>query len=183
MSNESRYLNTAETISELIDRLTDYSLLWLDTEVADWHTENPRLSLIQVLINGDDITRESSYVLDVLDRPAITTEFIDRIMANPQIEKVFHNANFDRKYLGKDKAKNVTCTYKIARRITKQALGASNLKLKTLAVELCDFNRSEIEQEQQSDWGRRPLSKSQFKYAQMDVVYLAAIHQYLLKFQ
>ncbi|MDJ0595105.1 MAG: DNA translocase FtsK [Pleurocapsa sp. MO_226.B13] len=177
------YLETVEEIRGLITYIADFERLWLDTEIADWWTKNPRLSLIQVLADPEDLTGESTYILDVLDKPEIISEFIDRIMINPGIEKVFHNASFDLKYLGKEKAKNVTCTLKIAKKISKEVLGTSNLKLKTIAVELCGFDAAEIANEQASNWGKRPLSEAQIKYAQMDVVYLAQLHHYLLEFK
>ena len=179
----SHYLETAEEILGLITHIKALATLWLDTEIADWNTSHPRLSLIQVLADPQDLTGESTYILDVLDKPEIVAVFIDRIMTDTGIEKVFHNAVFDLKYLGGKRAKNVTCTYKIAKKISKQVLGTSNLKLKTLAVELCGFPQAEIEKEQGSDWGKRPLSEAQIKYAKMDVVYLAKLHHRLLEFK
>ena len=180
---KSNYIETVEEISAFIVRILAFDTLWLDTEIADWNTSNPKLSLIQVLADPQDTTGETAYILDVLDKAEVVAEFIDRIMLNPGIEKVFHNASFDLRYLGEKEAKNITCTLKIARNISKQVLGTSNLKLKTLAVELCGFNSADIENEQGSDWGKRPLTKSQIKYAQMDVVYLATLHDYLLNFE
>ena len=179
---KSKYLETVEEISAFITYIKTFETLWLDTEIADWKTSNPKLSLIQVLADPQDTTGESAYILDVLNKPEIVAEFIDRIMLNPGIEKVFHNASFDLRYLGGKEAKNITCTLKIARNISKQVLGTSNLKLKTLAVELCGFNSADIENEQGSDWGKRPLTKEQIKYAQMDVVYLATLHDHLVNY-
>ncbi len=157
-SADSYYLETAEEILGLITHIKAFETLWLDTELADWQTKHPRLSLIQILSNPKDITGKSTYILDVLDKPEIVSEFIKQIMANASIEKVFHNASFDLRYLGgKEKAKNITCTYKIAQQISKEVLGTNNLKLKTLAVELCKFPEAEIANEQGSDWGKRPL--------------------------
>ena len=180
---DSHYLETADEIDGLITHIAAFETLWLDTEIADWWTKQPRLSLIQVLTDPQDLTGESTYILDVLDKPEAVAVFIDRIMTNPEIEKVFHNASFDLRYLGGKKVKNVTCTLKIARQIGKSALGTSNLKLKTLAVELCNFPQAEIENEQSSDWGKRPLSREQIKYAKMDAVYLASLHHRLLEFE
>ncbi|WAL60390.1 DNA translocase FtsK [Thermocoleostomius sinensis] len=174
------YLTTPADIRSLIAQLTTYPILWLDTEVADWQTPNPKLSLIQVLFNSDDRTGEFAYILDVLDRPDLIQNFVVEIMCNEAIEKVFHNAAYDLKFLGGDWAQNVTCTFKIVRRMSKRKLGISNRKLKTLAKELCHFTDIDIE-EQTSDWGRRPLSQKQLHYARMDTVYLAHVHQYLLQ--
>ena len=175
------YLTRSQEMSNIIKQLISYKILWLDTEVAHWDTPNPKLSLIQILGDPEDKTGKSVYIFDVLNLPNLVDEFINQIMVNPAIEKVFHNASFDLKYLGgKKKTKNITCTYKISKKISKNVLGTSNLKLKTLAAELCGFTDVDTE-EQASDWGRRSLTEKQLNYAKMDVVYLAAVHRFLLR--
>ncbi|OBQ44320.1 MAG: cell division protein FtsK [Aphanizomenon flos-aquae WA102] len=174
------YLTEASEIYKQISQLSLSKTLWIDTEIADWYTDKPKLALIQVLANYTDLTGESAYIFDVLDKPDLAVYFINQIMVNPQIEKVFHNAGFDLKYLGKELAQNVTCTLKIARKITKEVLETTNLKLKTLAAELCQFSHVDAE-EGTSDWGKRPLTQKQLNYAAMDTVYLAAVHYRLLE--
>ncbi|MBD2068798.1 PD-(D/E)XK nuclease family protein [Leptolyngbya sp. FACHB-671] len=174
------YLTDVSSIQALIADLSSCSVLWLDTEVADWQTSKPKLSLIQVLAHCHDLTGKSAYILDVLDQPDLIQYFVDQIMTNTRIEKVFHNSGYDLRFLGKPVAQNVTCTLKLAKSIPLQALGTPDRKLKTLAAKLCGF--SDVDQEQQgSDWGKRPLSERQLMYARMDTVYLAQVHQHLLK--
>ena len=174
------YLTEASEIYNQISQLSLSKTLWIDTEIADWYTDKPKLALIQVLADYTDLTGESAYIFDVLDKPDLAVYFINQIMVNPQIEKVFHNAGFDLKYLGKELAENVTCTFKIARKITKEVLETTNLKLKTLAAELCQFSHVDAE-EGTSDWGKRPLTQKQLNYAAMDTVYLATVHYRLLE--
>ncbi|MFM5896897.1 MAG: DNA translocase FtsK [Dolichospermum sp.] len=174
------YLTEASEIYNQIFQLSLSKTLWIDTEIADWYTDKPKLALIQVLADYTDLTGESAYIFDVLDKPDLAVYFINQIIVNPQIEKVFHNAGFDLKYLGKELAQNVTCTLKIARKITKEVLQTTNLKLKTLAAELCQFSHVDAE-EGSSDWGKRPLTQKQLNYAAMDTVYLAAVHYRLLE--
>ncbi len=174
-----QYLKEPTEIRTQIAKFALDQILWLDTEVADWQTSQPKLSLIQVLIEPRDLTGKFVYILDVLHQPDLVLYFINQIMINPKIEKIFHNASFDLKYLGGNSAQNVTCTLKIARRIGKDILKVSNLQLKTLATELCHF--CDVNKEEQgSDWGKRPLTEKQLHYAAMDTVYLTAVHQYLL---
>ncbi|MDF5713045.1 MAG: DNA translocase FtsK [Rhizonema sp. NSF051] len=175
-----QYLKEAQEIRAQIVKFASAKILWLDTEIADWNTLYPKLSLIQVLAEPTDLTGESAYILDVLHKPDIAAYFINQIMVKPQIEKVFHNASFDLKYLGGQLAQNVTCTLKIARKIRREVLQVSNLQLKTLATELCHFSNVDKE-EQGSDWGQRPLTQKQLYYAAMDTVYLAAVHRRLLE--
>ncbi|MEB3151326.1 MAG: DNA translocase FtsK [Sphaerospermopsis sp.] len=174
------YITNPAEIYQQISQLAKCKNLWLDTEIADCNTPYRRLSLIQVLANPRDLTGEFAYIFDVLDKPDVSTYFINQIMVDGGIQKVFHNADFDLKYLGKNLAKNVTCTFKLAKKIRHRILQTTNLKLKTLAVELCHF--CDVDKEGgASDWGKRPLCEKQLKYAAMDTVYLAAVHRRLLE--
>jgi ribonuclease D len=121
-------------------------------------------------------------VLDVLDRPALVAEFIAMVMAVSSIEKVFHNASFDLRFLGGSTALNVTCTYKMAKKIPVGLLPVDNHQLKTLA-EYFVVGAQVDKSEQVSDWSLRPLRPEQLYYAQMDAVYLAKVHQGLLALQ
>ncbi|MBW4619417.1 MAG: ribonuclease D [Cyanosarcina radialis HA8281-LM2] len=174
------YFTDAEDIQELIASYAQMPRLWVDTEVADYQTRKPRLSLIQVLHHPEDLTGDRVAIFDVLDRPELVADFIDSIMANSAIEKVFHNANYDLKFLGKPAAQNVTCTWEMAKKIPYYLLPLPNLQLKTLAEKLCLFS-SVSKAEQTSDWGQRPLTDRQLYYAKMDPVYVAQVHQQLLQ--
>ncbi len=174
------YFTDLYQIQEKIAHYSTASILWIDTEVADYNTRNPRLSLIQVLADSQDCQSESVDVLDVLEYPDLAEKWIEQVMINPAIEKVFHNAKFDRKFLGKTRGKNITCTLEMAKRIPFYQLPVSNYKLKTLALTLSEFTEID-KQEQQSDWGQRPLTQQQLNYAEMDVIYLRQVHQKLLK--
>lgn len=176
-----QYLNSLSEIRKFITECTKAEILWLDTEVADFRTKTPKLSLIQVLDDPEDMSGERIFLLDVLEQPDAVKDFINHIMINPAIEKVFHNASYDLKYLGgSKKVNNITCTLEMAKKIPYHILPLRDYKLQTLASELCNFD--DIDKEQQtSDWGRRPLSDDQIEYAILDCIYLAQIHQALLE--
>ncbi|MDB9438615.1 Ribonuclease D [Dolichospermum sp. UHCC 0315A] len=176
------YLTAAREILSLITEYTTAKTLWIDTEVADYKTRNPRLSLIQVLANPEDMTGNSVYLLDVLDKSDVIADFVERIMVNDAIEKVFHNAGYDVKYLGAKKAKNITCTLEMAKKIPVYLLPLPNYQLKTLATKLCNFHDIN-KQEQTSDWGKRPLTEEQIEYAYLDCIYLAQVHLRLLELE
>jgi ribonuclease D len=174
------YLTNPNDILAKVSEYTKEPTLWLDTEIADYQTRKPKLSIVQVLHNPSDLTGEQVYLLDMLDQPELVQELIEKILVNPKIEKVFHNASYDLKFLGKTKAKNVTCTLELAKKIPYYLLQLPNLQLKTLAEQLCYFPPVD-KVEQTSDWGVRPLTASQLFYAKMDAVYVAQVHQQLLK--
>ena len=175
-----QYFVESDHISSLIDEYTQAKTLWIDTEVADFKSRNHKLSLIQVLNSYSDNLQENVCILDVLESPEVTDIFIKKIMLNPAIEKVFHNAKYDLKFLGKTKAKNVTCTLEMAKDIPYYLLPLPNLSLKNLAESLCNVVAVDKSQ-QASDWGKRPLTATQLTYANLDPVYLYMVHQKLLQ--
>lgn len=177
------YLIDNTEIRNQTTKFASAKTLWIDTETADWQTSNPKISLIQVLADATDLTGDKAYIFDVLNKPELVTYFVNQIMANPDIEKVFHNSTYDVRFLGKEQAQNVTCTWKMARKLKKKSIEISqlpNLKLKTLAEELCQVPYVD-KSEQSSDWGRRPLTQKQLQYAKFDTVYLAQVHLRLLE--
>lgn len=54
------YLTEHADIESTILKLTQYPILWLDTEVAEWWTPQPKLSLIQVLSDVHDLDGTSA---------------------------------------------------------------------------------------------------------------------------
>jgi ribonuclease D len=174
------YLTSASEISSLVTEYTKVKTLWIDTEVAEYKNKHAQLSLIQVLDDPTDLSGDRIYLLDVLDQPNIIAEFIDKIMIDPIIEKVFHNASYDVKFLGNKKAKNITCTLEMAKKVPYYLLPVSNYKLKTLATELCHFQNID-KTKQSSNWGQRPLTEEQIEYAYLDCIYLAQVHLSLIE--
>lgn len=174
------YLSDENEIKNIILDLIETDILWLDTEVADYATKKPRLSLIQVLAYPENLDGSRTYMLDVLDKPDLIDFFIKQIMINESIKKIFHNANYDLRFLGKTTAKNVFCTLEFARQFPYHLLPVKSHSLKTLTEYLTNFKDLDKE-EQGSDWGIRPLNKSQLEYAKMDCVYLAQVYEKLLE--
>jgi ribonuclease D len=112
--------------------------LWLDTEVADWFTKAPRLSLLQIR-DADGRT----WIVDVLDaemRRVLDEEFIPQVMANDLIEKWAHYARFERRFLGGERAANLNCTFELARSIPYYRLPLASLSLAALEHDpvICD---------------------------------------------
>lgn len=168
-------------IEKTIERLSYFGRLWLDTEVADWKSGCGRLSLIQILSEDSSGEPEDALLLDVLHYPDLIELFISSIMMNASIEKVFHNAAYDRQYLGQDGAVGVECTLEVARYLAGRCtLLPTSLSLKSLA-EHFGLTMTLNKTEQKSDWSVRPLSYEQIEYAIMDVVHLRAIHLRLIE--
>ena len=173
------YLREKLEIENEINEFAETDILWLDIEVADYKTKQPRLSIIQVLAYSHDVNGSRTCILDVLDRPDLIELFINKIMANEQIIKVFHNASYDLRFLGTKKAQNIICTLEMAHSIPYYLLPVNSYSLKSLSETLTNF-KNISKDEQSSDWGIRPLSQKQLQYAKMETVYLAQIYQKLI---
>lgn len=176
------YLTDLDDIKNVIIDLTETEILWVDTEVADYATKKPRLSLIQVLAYADNLDGDRTYMLDVLDKPDLIDFFIKNIMINESIKKVFHNAKYDLRLLGKTTTKNVFCTLELARKIPYHLLPIKSYSLKSLTEYLTYF-KDLSKEEQGSNWGIRPLRKIQLEYAKMDCVYLSQIYHKLMQLE
>lgn len=168
------YMRDPEEMRRAIAQLTTAQQLWIDTEVADYNTKRPRLSLLQILSEQMPLAASAVMVFDLLDYPEVTECFIAQIMANPAIAKVAHNMSYDQRFLGGKRAQNLHCTLTIAKNIPYYLLPVANYQLKTL-VEHFQLATVMDKVEQGSDWSQRPLSLEQLHYAALDVVYLAQL--------
>ena len=176
-----RVLTTTADISAAIETLCGFSRLWLDTEVAEYRIpKRRRLSLIQALADGVKPNTKEVIILDVIDQPSLATLFVDRVMKDPSIQKVFHNASFDLDYLGGGDAVNVFCTLREAKVLPESRVSLPGSKsLKALHEH---FGLGEVDKEgQKSDWQRRPLAGWQLKYAALDCTQLRSVHLKLIE--
>lgn len=141
----------------------------VDTETQGLKLARDRLCLVQ-LSAGDGTAH-----LVQFDRGGYDCPNLKRILAAPDVTKIFHFARFDiamiARHLGVI-ARPVYCT-KVASRLTRTYTDRHGLK--DLARELLGMELSK--QQQSSDWGAPELSDSQLHYAAADVLYLHALKE------
>jgi ribonuclease D len=160
---------------EITARLAQEATLWIDTEVADWFTSTPRLSLLQV--RGSD---GRLYVVDMLApgmREVLEEAFIPRVMASPTVQKWAHSASYERRFLGQERVENLACTLQLARSVPYHRLPVSSFSLASLARQL--LGEFVDKTPQGSDWGVRPLHPDQLAYAAGDPEWCFRIHERL----
>jgi ribonuclease D len=139
----------------------------IDTETLGLVPSRDRLCVVQ-LSAGDGTA-------DVVQIAAGQTRApnIERLLADPNITKLFHFARFDIAVLFKTfgvMAGPVYCT-KIASKLARTYTDRHGLK--DLTRELLDLEISK--QQQSSDWGSDILSDAQLAYAASDVLHLHAL--------
>jgi len=143
----------------------------VDTETLGLNPGRDRLCLVQ-LSAGDGSAHLVQFARNQYDAPNLK-----RLLADPNVLKLFHFARFDlatlRRYLGVMPAP-VYCTRtasKLARTYTDKH------GLKDLVKELLDVDLSK--QQQSSDWGAESLTEQQLAYAANDVAYLHRLKESL----
>ncbi len=141
----------------------------IDTETMGLNPFRDRLCLVQ-LSNGDGTA-------DLVQIPqganAQTAPNLTRLLADPNVTKLFHFGRFDIAVLQhtfRVMPQPVWCT-KIASRLVRTYTDRHGLK--ELLRELLSVDISK--QQQSSDWGNDKLSDAQLAYAASDVLYLHAL--------
>jgi hypothetical protein len=170
-----RLHDTPAALAALTDLVARQQRIWIDTELADWNTPHPRLSLIQVRLEDGSL-----HVVDVLSPEMAATyheTFAPRVIAAPHIEKWAHYARFERRVLGPDVVQGLHCTFELAKALPYYRLPLRSLKLAALVHHL--FDETIDKSYQKADWGRRPLHPEQLDYAAWDPEWCYRIHQRL----
>ncbi len=152
-----------EALRGMIDDLAEQSIIAVDTEANSLYAYRERVCLIQFS------TPDSDYLLDTLALEDLSS--LAPIFSNPNIEKVFHAAEYDVLILRHDfdfSFARIFDTMVAARILGWDAVGLGSL----LASE---FGIHANKKYQRADWGKRPLPKEMLTYAQMDTHFLIAL--------
>ena len=143
----------------------------IDTETQGLSLERDELCVVQLSAGDGD-----AHVVQI-DRDSFTCPNLTALLADQNVEKIFHYARFDiaflKKYLNVDTAP-VYCT-KIASKLVRTYTDRHGLK--DLCRELLGIDMSK--QQQSSDWGAPTLSDAQLAYAASDVLHLHALRDKL----
>ncbi len=133
----------------------------LDTESNSFHVYRERVCLLQLSTPGAD------YVVDPL---AVDVRPLGAALAGREV--VLHGADYDVRCLKREFAWSLPRlfdTMAAARRLGAAQLGLAALVESHYGVRLAKDH-------QRSDWGRRPLSGEQVRYAALDTHFLLGIH-------
>ncbi len=162
------YMDRADDLRALADRLAREPLLAIDTESNSLHAYRERVCLIQLS------TRTADYILDpyaIRDMQPLAPLFAD-----PNIEKVFHAAEYDLLCMKRDfgfEFNNLFDTMIAAR-----VCGYKQIGLGALLSEVAGVSMDK--KHQRDNWGQRPLPEESLIYAQMDTHYLPLLRDHFL---
>jgi ribonuclease D len=154
------WVDKQNLLQKMIADLEGQSRLAVDTESNSLHAYREQVCLIQFS------TRETDYVIDPLAFDDLSS--LGPIFSNPDIEKVFHAAEYDLICLRRDFAfefENLFDTMHAARVLGYQFVGLDNLLAEKFQFDL-------DKRYQKADWAMRPLTPAQLDYARLDTHFL-----------
>ncbi len=134
----------------------------LDTESNSFHVYRERVCLLQIS------TRRGDYVVDPM---AVDVRPLGPVLTDGR-ETVLHGADYDVRCLKREfgwSFPRLFDTMAAARRLGRAGLGLSALVAERFGVRLS-------KEHQRSDWGRRPLTPEQIRYASLDTHFLLPLH-------
>jgi len=160
-------IETAEDLASLAGRLRSEPLVAVDTEAASFHRFQDRVYLLQLSSRGE------TAVVDPLATG--TLDPLGELLADPAIEIIFHDADYDLRLLDREyhiHAETLFDTRVAAQLLNEPGIGLAALLEKYLGVRL-------DKRFQRADWSARPLSADMLAYAASDTRYLPELRDIL----
>ena len=161
------YLDTPDAVSRFLKSIGRTDAIALDTEGASYHRFVDRIYLLQLS------TRDRSAIVDPL--PIGTPPLLGDLLEAPEVEVVFHDADYDLRLLQQDygwHVRNIFDTRVAAQLLGIRAFGLAALLERYFGVKL-------DKKHQRADWSRRPLTPDMLEYAALDTAHLLALRDRL----
>ncbi len=161
------YIRTPEALADAVAALRREPLVGADTEAASFHRYRDRIFLVQLS------SRTRTAIVDPLALPDLSP--VGELLADPKVEKIFHDADYDLRIFDRDYGFRATQVFdtRIAAQFTGEpAIGLAALLEKYVGVKLA-------KEHQKADWSRRPLSQAMLAYAAADTQHLPALRDAL----
>ncbi|MES3035231.1 MAG: HRDC domain-containing protein [Gemmatimonadota bacterium] len=162
-----QYLDTAAAVADFAAEIAQAPSIALDTEGASFHRFVDRVYLMQLS------TRTATAIVDPL--PTGDLSALKPLVESPDIEIVFHDADYDLRLLRQDYGWATRRIFDT--RIAAQLLGYKAFGLAALLEQ--HFGIALDKKFQRADWSLRPLSAGMLEYASQDTMYLLALRDIL----
>jgi ribonuclease D len=166
-AGQVRLIQSQPELEHLMQRLRREPILAVDTEAASFHRFQDRVYLLQLS------SRQETAVVDPL--AVANFESLGEILADPAVEIVFHDADYDLRLLNQEyglRATSLFDTRIAAQLLNEPGVGLAALLEKYLGVRL-------DKRYQRADWSARPLSREMLEYAAADTLHLLALRDIL----
>ena len=161
------WVNRPELFKRMVGDLSRHWVIAIDTESNSLFAYREQVCLIQIS------TGEIDYLVDPLALSDLSA--LAPIFADPQIEKIFHAAEYDVICLKRDFGftfSNLFDTMVASRDVGRSAVGLAACLLEEFGVDV-------DKRYQRANWGARPLSPAMLAYARLDSYYLIPLRHRL----
>jgi len=162
-----QYLDTGTAVAAFALEIAQAPQIALDTEGASFHRFIDRVYLMQLS------TRTATAIVDPL--PTGDLGALKPLVESPDIEIVFHDADYDLRLLRQDYGWATRRIFDT--RIAAQLLGYKAFGLAALLEQ--HFGIALDKKFQRADWSLRPLSEGMLQYASQDTMYLLGLRDIL----
>ncbi len=156
-----------EELQACVERLASQPSLAVDTESNSLHAYREQVCLLQFS------TLQADYLIDPLALDDLSP--LGVVFANPDIQKVFHAAEYDLICLKRDFGFTLTNIFDT--RWAARLLGYQGDGLDYLLSQKFDLHLDK--KYQRANWAQRPLSAEQINYARLDTRYLLPLKDLL----
>ena len=160
-------IEDSSEFAALLQRLRGEPIVAVDTEAASFHRYRDRVYLVQLS------TRSETHLVDPLAVPGLPG--LGELLADPAVEKLFHDADYDLRLLGYEfgfSAANLFDTRVAAQFLNEPGIGLAALLEKYIGVR-------PDKRFQRADWSARPLTQPMLEYAAMDTRHLPDLRDLL----
>jgi ribonuclease D len=161
------YLDTDREVERFLQLIGGTRQLAVDTEGASFHRFVDRVYLMQLS------TRDHHAIIDPL--PIKPPAELGAMLANPAVESVFHDADYDLRLLRRDFGWRLAKLFDT--RVAAQLLGIRQFGLAALLDSF--FGVKLDKKHQRADWSMRPLTPDMLAYAAQDTLHLLALRDQL----
>ena len=159
------HVTDPEALADVANTLAEARVIGVDTESDSFYSYQERVCLIQLS------DAHADYIIDPLAVEDLSA--LAPIMANPDIVKVLHGADYDIVCLRRDFSFAFVNVFDTL--IASQLLGFERIGLADLIGRF--FGHEIDKQYQRHDWSRRPLLPEHIEYARGDTHFLLALRE------
>jgi ribonuclease D len=160
-------ISRPETLMKMANQLVTEPILAVDTESNSLYAYQEQVCLIQFS------TPQEDFLVDPLALDDLSP--LEPLFADPQIEKIFHAAEYDLITLKRDfhfDFENLFDTMVAARILGWEKIGLGSI-LKA------EFDVALNKRYQRANWGRRPIPPEMMDYARLDTHYLIPLRYHM----
>ena len=170
-------VDSEESMQQVERVLRAHTLIAFDTESNSFHSYKPRVCLLQLAVQSGSLNGQpGTTLIFLLDPDLVNLRRLRPIFEDSTKTFIAHSLHNDLGQLWSEFGLRISTVFDT--QIAARLAGYRSTGLAAILSEHFDVDQQK--KAQISDWGRRPFTQSQLKYACEDVIYLIPLYRKLL---